>query len=251
VLTLLGHLADGAQLLERAIALAQVRREPELLISAHANSVVWCGFAGDAARALQHARRAVELAEAATGKITGLASAVALGGAHLLNEQWPDAAATLEQALAEMRARQAALHIEAYVLAHLARAVAALGNFGRARALAGEAVSTAQRQGTYLEVYALLARAHVRRLSDGARAAAAIEADLQQATAVVERTDARAFAPLIHIERAELARLLSDEVTWERELREAYRLFTEMGATGHAERISRQLSAVSPQPGEQ
>jgi hypothetical protein len=41
----------------------------------------------------------------------------------------------------------------------------------------------------------------------------------------------------------ELARLLGDEVTWERELREAHRLFTEMGATGHAERISCQCSA--------
>jgi len=51
------------------------------------------------------------------------------------------------------------------------------------------------------------------------------------------RNAARAYAPLIHVERAELARLLGDEAGYQRELREAHRLFVEMGATGHAERI--------------
>jgi len=37
---------------------------------------------------------------------------------------------------------------------------------------------------------------------------------------------------------AELAHLRGDEATRERELREAHRLFVEMGATGHAERIA-------------
>jgi hypothetical protein len=122
------------------------------------------------------------------------------------------------------------------VLADLAQAVATLGDFGRARVLADEAVSTAQ-QRRIGKVHPLLARAHVQRLSDGAQAAAAIEADLQQAMAEVEQTEARAYAPLIHVERAELARLLGDEATYQRELREAHRLFTEMGATGHVRRI--------------
>jgi len=237
VLALLGRLAEAAQVLERAIALAQVRREPELLITAHLYSASWCGFAGDTARASQHAHRAVELAEAATAKLTSLASAVALGRAHLWNEQWPDAAATLEQTLSEMRARKAMLHVEAIVLADLAQALVALGDCGRARVLADEAVSTAQARRIFSEVPALLARAYVLRLSDGAQAAAAIEADLRQAMAVVERTDARVYTPPIHVERAELARLLGDETTYQRELREAHRLFVEMGATGHAERI--------------
>jgi adenylate cyclase len=236
VLTLLGHLADAAQVLERTIALAQVRRDTELLLIAHAYTAWLWGFAGDAARALQHARRAVELVEAATGKIAGLGSATTLGRALLLNEQWSEAAARLEQALGEMREHQAALQGEAFVLADLARAVAALGDCDRARELADEAVSTAQRRGNF-EVDPLLARAHVQRLSDGAQAAAAIEADLQQAMAVVQRTEARAYAPLIHVERAELARLLGDEAAYQQELREAHRLFTAMGATGHVRRI--------------
>ncbi len=250
VLTLLGRLADAAQVLERAIALGQVRRDTEVLIAAHAYTAWLSEFAGDAARALRDAHRAVELVEAATGRMMGLGSAMTFGRALLLNEQWCEAATRLEQALDDMREHQVALQVEAFVLADLARAVAALGDYGRARLLADEAVSTAQRQGTYFEVAARLARAHVQRLSDGAHAAAAIEADLQQAMAVVERTEARVYTPFIHVERAELARLLGDEAAYQRELREAHRLFTAMGATGHAERISRQLSVVSSQPEE-
>ncbi len=52
---------------------------------------------------------------------------------------------------------------------------------------------------------------------------------------------ARSSLPLIGVERAELARLVGDEASRERELREAHRLFTEIGATGHAERLAREL----------
>ncbi|OFV88767.1 MAG: hypothetical protein A3J75_04825 [Acidobacteria bacterium RBG_16_68_9] len=207
-----------------------------MLIIAHALSEMWCWFAGDAARALQHAHRASKLAEAATRGAASILASAALGHALLFNKRWSDAAAVLEQALAAMHERQVGSHLEAFFLADLAHAVAALGDFGRARVLADEAVSVAQ-QRRIAEVIPLLARAHVLRLSDGALAAAAIEADLQQAMAEVERTDARAYAPLIHVERAELAELLGDEAAYQRELREAHRLFTAMGATGHVRRI--------------
>lgn len=68
---------------------------------------------------------------------------------------------------------------------------------------------------------------------------------------VVRReSGAKNCQPFIHLERAELARLEGDTETRVRELREAHRLFTAMGATGQAESISRLLSAVSPQPEE-
>jgi hypothetical protein len=57
--------------------------------------------------------------------------------------------------------------------------------------------------------------------------------------------------PRLHLEYAERARLLGDNATYQHHLREAHQLFTAMGATGHAERISRQLSAVRPQSEEQ
>jgi len=53
----------------------------------------------------------------------------------------------------------------------------------------------------------------------------------------------RAYLPEIAEARAELARVLDDEATHERELREALRLSGEMGADGHAERVARVLAA--------
>jgi tetratricopeptide (TPR) repeat protein len=240
VLTLLGRLAEAAQVRERAIELVQGRHDSEVLCLVHNFGVVWCGLAGDPPGALRHAHRSLELAGATAGGLWAILGSAALGRALLLNEQWSDAAAALEGALARMRERQLGSFMEPVVLADLAEAVVALGDCGRARMLADEAVTTARQQGS-MQVRPLLVRAHVQRLCDGAPAGAAIEADIQQALAEVERTEAHAFAPLIHIERAELGRLLGDEAAYQRELREAHRLCVEIGATGHAERLAKEL----------
>jgi hypothetical protein len=45
----------------------------------------------------------------------------------------------------------------------------------------------------------------------------------------------------VRVELAELARLTGDEEGRQRELREAHRLFTEMGAAAHAARLAPKL----------
>jgi hypothetical protein len=73
---------------------------------------------------------------------------------------------------------------------------------------------------------------------EGAKCAAEVERALAEVSAMIEETEARCREPIVHEISAELARLRADEATRERELREAHRLFVEMGATGHAERIA-------------
>jgi hypothetical protein len=90
-------------------------------------------------------------------------------------------------------------------------------------------------------VIALILHAQVLRKTQGAEAREAIEAALAEAGALVESTGIRGWQPFLHVECAELARLVGDATTRERELREAHRLFTEMGATGHVERLSAEL----------
>lgn len=58
------------------------------------------------------------------------------------------------------------------------------------------------------------------------------------------------YLPRLHVCHAELAQTLGDEAQRMQELREAHRLFTEMGATGQAERVGGQLAAVSSRPEE-
>lgn len=59
---------------------------------------------------------------------------------------------------------------------------------------------------------------------------------------MARETGAKSFEPLVHLELAELAGQLGDEETRQRELREAHCLFTEIGATGHAERVAAKLA---------
>jgi hypothetical protein len=50
------------------------------------------------------------------------------------------------------------------------------------------------------------------------------------------------FEPFLHAERAELARLTGDEAARERELHEAHRLFTEIGAPIRAAEVAKELA---------
>jgi len=50
---------------------------------------------------------------------------------------------------------------------------------------------------------------------------------------------------VIHVELAELARLGGDEVTRERELQQAHRIFTEIGAAAHADRLAGDLETLT------
>ena len=77
--------------------------------------------------------------------------------------------------------------------------------------------------------------------TEGAAASGEIQAALKEAQALVEETGSRSQEPFIHEELAKLARLTGDDATYQRDLREAHRLFTEMGATGHAERLAKEL----------
>jgi hypothetical protein len=77
---------------------------------------------------------------------------------------------------------------------------------------------------------------------DGAAARDEVETSLARALAPVHSTGARPYEPQIHVERARLAGLLADPAGRLEWLREAHRLFTELGATGHAERVAALLA---------
>jgi len=242
-LTMLGCLPEASHELEHAAEIARGRGDQDVLAITEVFSSMWCDDMGDAIGALNHARRAVEMAETrATAASTTIGLAV-LGRALALNDQCREGAETLERAFGAMREYRTALNIEALVLAALAEAYLGCGDVTRARASADEAVAVARTRHAF-ELEAHLARVRVLLGSEGTSAAAEVEAVLRDAEAAVQRSEARVHTPFIHVERAELARLVADEAGYQRELREAYRLFVEMGATGQAEKVSHQLSAL-------
>jgi ATP/maltotriose-dependent transcriptional regulator MalT len=199
---------------------------------------------GEARRALRSAQAALEAAESA-GAPQALATAfAALGVSQTLAGEWEKALEVCDRALAMMRGKGVLRDNEAYALATLARAHVGRGDVARAQALADEAAALARRQGTLAFLCAanvLRARALIAR--DGARAAGEVQAILAEAEELIAETGAIIYLPDVHLARAELARLVGDEVGRQRELSEAHRLFTEMGATVRAEQVAKELAA--------
>jgi tetratricopeptide (TPR) repeat protein len=245
-LVVLGHLAEGEQEMRRAVAAAQREGSDDAFEGHHQALVLWAIQAGFPDQAMAHARRAVEMAEALGGNFIRMSTQLTLGIALVHAGRFADAVAALHPAVVLMRELRTGLFLAAGALAHLARAELGVGNVDQARHTAEEAIAAARRYGTPIaEIEALRARALVLLASE--EPPVAVEDDLRAAEALVARTEAHVYTPFLHEDRAALARRLGDDAACNRELVEAHRLFTAMGATGHAERISRQLSATSGQ----
>ncbi len=81
--------------------------------------------------------------------------------------------------------------------------------------------------------------------TEGAKAGEAVQAAISEAVLLLDKSGARAFEPDIHRVLSELAQVDGDHATRVRHLRQAQRLYRDMAATGHAERIDRELSLDS------
>jgi hypothetical protein len=112
----------------------------------------------------------------------------------------------------------------------------------RALVVAQEAITVGRQQGARLwEVSAQLTRIRALREIHGVQATTKIEAALAEADAWLEMSGANSYEPFLHVERAELARLHGDDTTRGRELREAHRLFMEIGAPIRAAEVAKEL----------
>jgi hypothetical protein len=166
-----------------------------------------------------------------------------LGIAHALEGNSREAARYLERAGVLHQETGGGPPIELLnVASRLGVAYAEIGESERAldSAARGLALVRALRMPVFVAI-ALLMQARVLRKTQGPAAREAIEAALAEAEALVASTGIRGWQPFLHVERGELAGLLGDEKGRERELREAQRLLTAMGAVGHAERVAKAL----------
>lgn len=229
ILARTGRLPEAAAEVEAALRLARPRTETDTVAWALAvlPHLDWLRGAGDGG--LGAATEALRLAED-TGNVGALVLALeGVALAHLAAGMPSKAVHACECALAEARERRSGLFEEARLLVHLVAARLAAGNVGGARAAADEAVSVARQRATPTdECPALLARARARRAAREPQDAVA--AELGAALILARRIGALTYEPFI---REELARVRGDDA----EFREALRLFTAIGATGHARRL--------------
>ncbi len=180
-------------------------------------------------------REALKTAEK-TGSVNArIYARTAIGLAHVLAGEWPAAASVLTEALEA--AHGAAVHESPHILVLLAQTQLGLGDLEQARKTATRAIDLARRSNRIYEPQALIALSRVLMRSSASEEPTRIEHLLDQAAAAVRATGTQSFAPVIHERRARLARQHGDEQVAESELREAHRLYTEIGASGHAERL--------------
>jgi adenylate cyclase len=239
-----GHLAEAIERFERQLEEQRARRPDSSDLALHLYIVLCQQIVGDVGMAMARAREGLALAER-TGAPMGLVYAYhMLGMAHALGDAMPEAVGWLERALSLVREGRIALRQEPTILASLAEAEAGVGEFARARATAERSIDLShQRHGGESEMKGLLALARVLLRSQDAGAHGEIEGALAAVTDLVEAGGFLAYQPLIHVERAELARQRGDLATRERELRRAQQLFTEMGAPIRVAQVARELES--------
>jgi adenylate cyclase len=226
-----GHLREGFETLDRGIELARQHDQILLLGVGDYRSAVAAFWARDLDRMMRAVRELAAIAEKQSNPGIQVTYRVALGLVHLAREEWEEAARTLEP-----------LRAFSGTGGPLAQAYLGCGDRDRARTVAEQAVAQNRASGALrYEIPALRTLARVLRTIDPAREVETIEASLSRAEDLVRETDLRLLLPSLHEERAGLARAFQRPSDADRELREAHRLYTEMGATGHAERLAKEL----------
>src|SRR4051794_8007760 len=199
---------------------------------------------GDPERAMLHARQSVEIAERIGDVFSRTWAWNWMGQASVMAGQWDRAIEAIGRAQAISKERLAGVDAGTWSLVWLAEAHQGRGDSERATALAREGVALARRrEQPAAEIASNVILAQVLLAAQGLRVREEIETALARAQEFVDAIGARAAEPTIHVELAELARQNGDEAERERELGEAHRLFTQIGATGHAERVAGQLAA--------
>jgi class 3 adenylate cyclase/tetratricopeptide (TPR) repeat protein len=234
-----GRLGEAREALERALAVSDEERDSGVVGWIHGWKVQLAVVDGADECAMEDARRSSDIAERNGLQFSQVVALSCLGRAHLLREECADAASALEKALALARKRRTALETEPEIVANLAQAVLVCGDPEKAVRLAEEAVEIARSRGARLgEVIAVRILGSV--LAGAGRRRAA-RRSLERALALAQEIGARSVEPFAHLERAELARLADDEAARARELREAHRLFTEIGAPIRAAEAAKEL----------
>ena len=242
VLVWLGRPREAVACFERSRD--SMRSKNELMMLFLSDIFLWTPLeelTGTSLDALSRAREANEHAEALGVPFFRMFGKLYLGWALLLRGQVSGALDAMIQA----DHLQRGLGIGAIQLnlgqGLLAEAHLAAGDVASARTVADRC--TADLDTWVFDLRGLLSRARVLRALDGPEARVEIEATLRRADALLETSGARALAPFIVEERARLLEVLGDDEGASALLREAGGLFSEVGATGHVERLEGELSS--------
>jgi tetratricopeptide (TPR) repeat protein len=238
----LGRLEEGGELIERGMKLAAEQGASEIVGWGHMWNTWHAYWSGDPEKAMAAAQQALEIAERIGDSFSRTWSWFWLGLAAGMRGEWQHAVEAIEQSQAISRERRTAVDSEGWCLIALGEAYLGLGDVERAAELLRNAVALSRSREQSAEATANVVLARILLGSEGLAAREEIESALERASELTRGSGIRSLEPMIHVELAELAHQNGDEDERQRALSEAHRLFTEIGATGHAERLSAELA---------
>ncbi len=243
-LSRLGRLEEARREVEQGARVAEDTQEREVLLWLHATGAVVADTFGVSEAVLELGRRAFEIGDKLGQQHARVMAHLTLGVAYLLTGQFTPARTTLSSGAAICRDSRAARGELPQMLHYLSRAQLALGERTEAIATAREAAELAVAgQNFYFEAQSQLALAAGLLATDSAVPRAEIEAALDRAELLVEVTEGRALSPQILEQRGRLAAACGDAAGASRFLTNALNHYRTIGATGHAERLARELGA--------
>jgi tetratricopeptide (TPR) repeat protein len=238
----LGRLGEAGEARRQGIELAREYGELELLSLGLGLRALHGEWSGETTTALASASQGVEIAERTGAPFFFSLALTYLGDALRLEQRYPEALEAYEKALGLIRTKRVALMEEPFVVSGQAEACSALGEHEQAIAQARSALEESVRGGNrFAEDFARLALARVLLAAGAPGLHDEVERTVERAEALCEETGMRVHLPALLELRAALAECRGNPQEAREKLREAHRLYTEMGATGHAQRLAKEI----------
>jgi tetratricopeptide (TPR) repeat protein len=242
----LGELEHGRDLIERGIKIARQHGDIESTGWGYMHLTTYSFLAGEPDTALGYAQQSLEIAERIGDALSRAMAWHFLGLAERTRGEWQRAIEAVEHSAAIVRERRTSVEVDAWRLVLLGESHLGLGDPERGRGLIEEALKLARARGQRLsEALSRIALARNILSTGSTDAHRDIEQLLARTLEIGRETEAKTLFPMVYVELAELARKTGDEGRRQRELGEAHRLFTEIGATGHAERLAAELAETA------
>ncbi len=243
----MGRIGEVLQEFDRAAQLTNQYGESIDRFLFHWNRSHAACLTGEAALALDHARRAAELADKVGGHMLGSGVWATLGRALMLNDAWDEAVVVLDRALATTTRRLGMAFSAGSP--QLAACYFEQGAVEKARLLVDETIAATRRTGAKLtELEAQLVCADILLRAEGASAGSAAECAIARAETLAQETGALIYLPRALVARSRLTGLQNDGAERDRYLAEAQRLCTEMGVPALAKQLAKELGALISAP---
>ncbi len=236
---LLGDIAGAVTDSDHALELVRERGDFDRLLAHRMRSMIDV-LRGDVSGALEHARRNVDFSEKVDTPVNRTAAAYGLGVALGRAGRWKEARSWFEESRAD------GTSIDWAMSKGRASALFHCGELDRALAVARDDAARVASQG--IRISELHLRIELAEVASRCGHEAEARAALARASELAAHTECRMLVPSIHEAAATLAETLGDSKLRLEELRDAHRLYAELGASGHAERLARVLASLSPNP---